>query len=140
MVSTRGRDTIPERRVRSAAHRLGLRFRVSARPVPAVRRTADLVFTRQRLAVFVDGCFWHGCPQHAVAPHTNVRFWTDKLARNRERDRDTDALLASAGWTVLRIWEHEDPVAAGHIIMHTVRALPPRGAMHTGTPGCPHHS
>jgi DNA mismatch endonuclease (patch repair protein) len=123
MVATRARDTLPERRLRSAAHRRGLRFRVCARPVPAVRRTADLVFARERLAVFVDGCFWHGCPDHFVVPHTNADFWTRKLTRNKERDRETDAILVAAGWTVLRVWEHADPAAASELLLRTVTGL-----------------
>jgi len=107
MAGTRGRDTVPERALRSAVHRLGLRFRVGIRPVPSVRRTADLVFTRQRLAVFVDGCFWHGCPDHATRPLANRAFWSAKLEQNRKRDHETEELLRDAGWTVLRVWEHE---------------------------------
>jgi DNA mismatch endonuclease (patch repair protein) len=126
MVATRGRDTIPERRLRSAAHRLGLRYRVSARPLPSMRRTADLLFARERLAVFVDGCFWHSCVAHSSTPHTNVAFWSEKLARTAERDRETDAALVAAGWTVLRIWEHEDPIAASHQVLKILMRL--RGA------------
>jgi DNA mismatch endonuclease (patch repair protein) len=109
MVGNRPRDTAPELAVRSAVHRLGLRYRVSVRPVPALRRTADLVFRRVQLAVFVDGCFWHGCPEHATSPALNRDFWRTKLDRNRMRDEETDAALERAGWAVLRIWEHEDP-------------------------------
>lgn len=123
MAATRGRDTTPELKIRSAAHRIGLRFRVCCRPLPAVRRTADLLFPGQRLAVFVDGCFWHGCPEHGVAPHTNMAFWTTKLARNTERDRETDRLLRGAGWIVLRIWEHVDPDEAVRTIGRAVTAL-----------------
>jgi DNA mismatch endonuclease (patch repair protein) len=108
MIGNRARDTAPERAVRSAAHRLGLRFLVSARPLPGLRRTADLVFRRQRLAVFVDGCFWHSCPIHATNPTLNGEFWRGKLERTRLRDLETGEALAEAGWSVLRIWEHED--------------------------------
>ena len=123
MVATRGRDTIPELRLRSEAHRLGLRYRVSARPIPSMRRTADLLFARERVAVFVDGCFWHSRPEHASTPRTNVAFWTGKLARTVERDREFDHTLAAAGWTVIRIWEHEDPNAAGQKLFRVVVAL-----------------
>ena len=109
MRGNRNRDTRPELAVRSAVHALGLRYRVAARPIAGVRRSADLVFRRRRVAVFVDGCYWHGCPDHFVLPRTNVDYWAAKIERNRERDAETDALLAEAGWTVVRVWEHEDP-------------------------------
>lgn len=95
--------------LRRELHRRGLRFRVD-HPLPGMpRRRADLVFTRAKIAVFVDGCFWHGCPEHATHPVANAAWWSEKLARNVERDRQTDEHLRGAGWTVLRIWEHEDP-------------------------------
>ena len=109
MRSNRSRDTKPEMAVRSAVHRRGIRFRVSARPQPELARTADLVLRKSRIAVFVDGCFWHGCPDHHTQPAANARFWADKIARNVERDAETTAYLRQAGWTVLRFWEHEDP-------------------------------
>lgn len=109
MRANRSRDTRPELAVRRAAHALGLRYRVSVRPVPTLRRTADLVFTRARIAVFVDGCFWHGCPEHHTVAVTNADFWAAKVTRNRDRDVQTSGLLREAGWTVLRFWEHEDP-------------------------------
>ncbi|MFJ4334539.1 MULTISPECIES: very short patch repair endonuclease [unclassified Streptomyces] len=112
MQSNRPRDTKPEKALRSAAHALGLRFKVSTRPLPKVRRTADLVFTRVRLAVFLDGCYWHGCPEHHTLSATNTAYWTDKLETNRRRDRQTDQWLREAGWEVLRVWEHEDPTTA----------------------------
>lgn len=112
MQSNKGRDTKPELALRQAVHAMGLRYRVSARPIPKVRRTADLVFTRARLAVFLDGCFWHGCPQHHTVAKTNADYWATKVDTNRRRDRQTDELLAEAGWAVLRIWEHEDPSEA----------------------------
>ena len=106
MKGNRGRDTKPELALRRAVHAKGLRYFVNRRPVKTVRRTADLVFPRVRLAVFLDGCFWHGCPVHHVAAKTNAEFWAEKIRRNRERDRETDGLLVANGWTVLRIWEH----------------------------------
>lgn len=111
MLKCRSRDTRPERAVRSAVHRLGLRYRVSRRPVPGVRRSADLVFSRARVAVFLDGCFWHGCPEHFVWPKTNADYWQAKITGNRARDRETDRILADAGWMPLRIWEHVAAVA-----------------------------
>jgi len=107
MQGNRGRDTGPEIVVRSALHAMGLRFRKNARPIKGLRCTADVVFPRERVAVFIDGCFWHGCPEHGRVPTKNSSYWGEKLERNAARDaRNTDALEA-AGWTVLRHWEHE---------------------------------
>ena len=84
-----------------------------AYPVPGQRRrTIDIAFTRQRLAVFVDGCFWHGCPEHGTAPRANSDWWRHKLEANHSRDIDTDEVLKDRGWSVVRIWEHEEPVTA----------------------------
>jgi DNA mismatch endonuclease (patch repair protein) len=104
------RDTAPELALRRELHRHGLRYFIHRRPVPDLRREADVVFPGAKLAVFVDGCFWHGCPDHGRRQHrTNGWYWPDKIERNRQRDRDTDARLVAAGWTPLRVWEHEDP-------------------------------
>lgn len=107
MRSNRGRDTAPEMAVRRRLHAVGLRYRVSVRPLVDVRRTADLVFRRQKVAVFVDGCFWHGCPEHYQSPSRNASYWAEKRARNLERDLETDTLLIARGWRPLRFWEHE---------------------------------
>lgn len=123
MQSNRGRDTAPELRLRSRLHALGLRYFVNRRPVKAVRRTADIVFPRLRIAVFVDGCFWHSCPVHGTSPATNSLFWIGKLERTEERDRETDAILGAAGWTVVRIWEHEDPEVAAAKIAELTTAV-----------------
>ncbi|BAH31032.1 very short patch repair endonuclease [Rhodococcus erythropolis] len=112
MSAQRRRDTKPEIALRRELHRRGLRYFVDRAPVKGVRRRADLVFPRRKVAVFVDGCFWHSCPQHATFPKNNAQWWTDKLAANVVRDRDTDARLTEQGWTVIRIWEHEDPLVA----------------------------
>lgn len=109
MVANRSKNTRPELAVRTLLHARGLRYRVHARPVASLRRTADIVFTRWRVAVFIDGCYWHGCPEHGVSPRRNADYWGPKLERNRARDRDTDLHLTAAGWTVLRFWEHEPP-------------------------------
>lgn len=122
MARTRGRDTAPERAIRSLLHRRGLRFRVDLAPIPGVRRRADLVFSRARVAVFVDGCFFHGCPEHATWPKHNAQFWREKIETNRRRDRDTDRRFAEHGWAVIRVWEHEDPVLAAERVEETVRA------------------
>ncbi|WP_425568892.1 very short patch repair endonuclease [Pseudonocardia xishanensis] len=121
MRSNKRRDTKPELALRSAVHALGLRYRVDARPLKGVRRTADLLFTRARVAVFLDGCFWHGCPEHHTVAKTNGDFWAQKVSDNRRRDRDTDAKLAEAGWRSLRIWEHEDPAEAARRVREAVR-------------------
>ncbi|MCY3661614.1 MAG: very short patch repair endonuclease [bacterium] len=122
MQANRNRDTRPELAVRSAVHRRGIRFRVSVRPEPEFARTADLVLRKTRIAVFVDGCFWHGCRAHHTQPTTNSRFWADKIARNIERDADTTAYLRQAGWTVLRFWEHEDPEAVADQVQAAVES------------------
>jgi DNA mismatch endonuclease (patch repair protein) len=100
--------TRPEQRLRCALHRAGLRFRKDFPIVTPERRVRpDIVFTRARLAVFVDGCFWHRCPQHGNVPRANTRYWAPKLERNVLRDREVDRALTVCGWRVLRIWEHE---------------------------------
>jgi DNA mismatch endonuclease (patch repair protein) len=116
------RNTEPEKTLRSELHRRGLRFRVHRRPLPGVRREADVVFSRARVAVFVDGCFWHGCPQHASWPKANADWWRAKIEANRERDQNTDRLLLDAGWAVVRMWTHDDPVSIGARIENLVRA------------------
>ena len=117
MQANRGRDTSPELALRALLHREGLRYRVNP-PLPFDRRRrADIAFTRVGLFVFVDGCFWHGCPKHFVTPKTRTEFWLDKVARNGARDRDTDRRLSELGFTPLRIWEHVDAeLASGEVI------------------------
>jgi DNA mismatch endonuclease (patch repair protein) len=117
MRGNRKRDTRPEMALRRAAHALGLRYRVAARPVAGQPWTADMVFTRARVAVFVDGCYWHGCPDHFKPPRTNAAYWSPKIARNRARDQLVDGILAGRGWISLRIWEHEPvPVALNRVL------------------------
>lgn len=118
---TRGRDTSPEIALRSELHRRGLRYWVDRPPIVRLRRRADVLFPRARLAVYVDGCFFHGCPEHATWPRHNAEFWREKIETNRRRDRDTDRRLAEAGWKVLRAWEHEDPVEVADRIERIVR-------------------
>jgi DNA mismatch endonuclease, patch repair protein len=115
------RDTLPERAIRSELHRRGLRFRVDRAPLPSLRSRADIVFGPARVAVYVDGCFWHSCPEHGTRPKSNAEWWNRKLDRNQERDRETDRVLRENGWTVVRIWEHEDPVAAADRVQAAVR-------------------
>ncbi|QBJ96826.1 very short patch repair endonuclease [Rhodococcus sp. ABRD24] len=112
MRAQRRRDTAPEVALRRELHRRGVRFFVDRAPLPGLRRRADLVFPRRRVAVYVDGCFWHSCPQHATAPKNNAQWWADKLAANVVRDRDTDVRITAAGWRVVRVWEHENPAEA----------------------------
>ncbi|WMX48979.1 very short patch repair endonuclease [Streptomyces roseicoloratus] len=107
MQAIRSRDTKPEQLIRRLLHAQGLRYRVAAKPLPGLRRTADIVFRPAKVAVFIDGCYWHGCPEHYVPPKTNPGYWSGKVAGNIARDRDTDQRLKAAGWTVLRFWEHE---------------------------------
>ena len=123
MISARREDTAPEKRIRSELHRLGLRFRLHRRIVPGVRRNADIVFGPVRVAVFVDGCFWHGCPLHGTKAKKNAEFWRRKLRDNRFRDRDTNARLEAAGWKVIRVWEHEEPKGAARTIARVVRRI-----------------
>jgi DNA mismatch endonuclease (patch repair protein) len=120
MQANRGRDTAPELAVRRAVHALGLRYRVSQRPVKAFPRTADMVFASPKVAVFMDGCYWHGCPEHFIPPRTNVEFWNKKIQRNVERDRETRWTLEQHGWLVLRYWEHDDPTEVAQQIRQMI--------------------
>lgn len=106
MVANRGRDTGPELAVRRILHAKGLRYRVDFAPLGG-RRRADIVFTRQRTVIFIDGCLWHGCPDHYTAPVRNAHFWADKVQSNTRRDAETTESLEKAGWVALRFWEHE---------------------------------
>lgn len=123
MRGNRRRDTKPELAVRRLVHAAGLRYRVDLAPLDTHRRhRADLVFTRAKVAVFVDGCYWHGCPEHHRIPAVNTDYWSAKASGNRDRDTRVNALLTDAGWTVLRFWEHEDPAAVAATIVDVVRA------------------
>ncbi|WP_324195363.1 very short patch repair endonuclease [Nocardia abscessus] len=108
MRANRRTDTKPEIRLRSALHRLGYRFRKDLRlDLGAVKIRPDIVFTARKVAIFVDGCFWHVCPEHGRQPTTNEWYWAPKLERNVDRDRAADIALSHAGWKVVRLWEHE---------------------------------
>lgn len=120
MRGNRSRDTSPELALRRLVHAAGLRYRVAAKPLPGMRRTADLVFGPTRVAVFIDGCYWHGCPEHFVPPKTNPEYWRQKIAGNIQRDHDTDARLAAAGWLVLRFWEHQPPDECAQAVRNAV--------------------
>ncbi len=108
MARTRRRDTKPELELRRKLFARGLRYRVDVPILGSIRRRPDIVFSRARVAVFVDGCFWHGCPDHATWPKANEAFWREKIETNKLRDRDTDQRLSDASWLVVRVWEHED--------------------------------
>lgn len=125
MQRTKRRDTPGELAVRSILHQRGLRFRVD-HSLPGLRRRADIVFTRDRLAVFIDGCFWHSCPEHGSWPKTNGAWWRAKILGNASRDRETDERLQHMGWTVVRAWEHEGAVDVAARVERELRAL--RGA------------
>lgn len=128
----RRRDTGLEIAYRRALFSYGLRYRVDHRLAP-LRRRADIAFTRWRVAVFLDGCFWHACPLHATLPKTNRNWWRDKLQSNASRDRDTETLLVSQGWRVVRLWEHEKlPVGLEKILTALVSAGMPRIHSHSG--------
>lgn len=123
MARQRRTGTSPELALRRELHRRGLRYRVDHK-IPAAglaRRRCDIAFTRARVAVFVDGCFWHACPEHATAPRANSEWWATKLAKNVERDRDTDGRLELAGWLVIRVWEHDFCLAAADRVEAVVR-------------------
>lgn len=120
MQGNKGYDSTPELAVRRAVHALGLRYRVGTRPLPGLNRRADLVFRRARVAVFVDGCFWHGCPDHFIGPKSNVEYWNTKIGRNVVRDRDTTAVITAGGWEVVRVWEHEDPTLVADAVAQLV--------------------
>ncbi|GAA4717376.1 very short patch repair endonuclease [Pedococcus ginsenosidimutans] len=113
--------TAPELALRRELHRRGLRYRVQVRIPGLPRRRPDIVFTRAKVAVFVDGCFWHACPDHCIVPKANREWWLWKFAVNRERDADTNKALADLGWAVVRIWEHESISSAADAVMTVVR-------------------
>jgi DNA mismatch endonuclease, patch repair protein len=116
-------DTKPELALRRMLWARGLRYRVHVRlPLIKLRRTADIAFLGPRVAVFVDGCYWHACPVHGTRPKANAHWWTEKLAANVQRDRDTDTRLREIGWESVRIWEHENPSEAVDRIEQIVEA------------------
>lgn len=115
------RDTGPELALRKALHARGLRYRVDRVAVKGMRSRPDIVFGPARVAVYVDGCFWHGCPVHGTAPRANKAFWADKLDRNRRRDQATDEALRKAGWEPVRVWEHEPASEAAERVAAMVR-------------------
>lgn len=123
MRANRGRDTGPELALRRMLHNRGLRYRVNTKPLPEVRRRADVVFPRARVAVFIDGCFWHGCRDHYRPATKNAEFWREKIESNQARDTETNMRLEAAGWTVIRIWEHDDFEQAAERVDQLVRRI-----------------
>ncbi|RYU09675.1 DNA mismatch endonuclease Vsr [Nocardioides iriomotensis] len=120
----KARDTQPELALRRLLHSRGLRYRVDrVLPLPGVRRRADIVFGPARVAVFVDGCFWHGCPLHGNPEvKSNTWYWPQKIERNRDRDADTDRRLRAINWLPIRLWAHDDPAEWADIVTTAVRA------------------
>ncbi|MFG2818293.1 very short patch repair endonuclease [Kitasatospora sp. NPDC048365] len=128
------RDTAQELAVRRLLFGWGLRYRVNA-PVPGMpRRTVDILFRGPRVAVFLDGCFWHGCPEHATSPKANATWWRTKLDRNTARDLETTEHLTTDGWTVLRFWEHETADEVACKVRDSVRA---KQSARAGRPAAP---
>ena len=122
MSRVRRRDTAPELELRSELHRRGFRYRVDRRPLQGLPSRADIVFGPAKVAVYVDGCFWHSCPEPGTMPRSNEAFWQEKLSRNQERDATVNAALAAAGWTVVRVWEHEEIALAADRVEAAIRA------------------
>lgn len=137
MAKVRQKGTDAEIALRRELYRIGLRYRVDYAVLKKPRRVADVAFPGLKIAIFVDGCFWHGCPEHATWPKRNAEFWRQKIEANRLRDADTNERLCALGWTVLRFWEHESPTEAAATVAETVatarskcRAFP-RGSQKT---------
>jgi DNA mismatch endonuclease (patch repair protein) len=108
MKSTRQHDTAPELELQSLLRDVSIEFETNAFPIAGFRRKADILFRDKKIAVFIDGCFWHGCPIHGTWPKENADFWRQKILKNQDRDRDTNIKLVEAGWKVIRVWEHEE--------------------------------
>lgn len=121
MLGNKSRDTKPELIVRRHLHASGLRYRVHARPIKTWNRRADIVFSRAKTAIFINGCYWHGCPKHYVEPKTNTDYWSHKIERNKERDAETFRRLRNEKWLVIPVWEHENLVARAEKIAIRVR-------------------
>jgi DNA mismatch endonuclease, patch repair protein len=127
MQRVRQKNTSAESALRRELHALGLRYRIQVPVLTKPRRVADVTFIGLRVAVFVDGCFWHGCPKHASWPKQNAEFWRAKILANQERDRDTDTRLLADGWLVVRVWSHETPCDAASRVADIVRRRRAKG-------------
>lgn len=132
MRAVRRKGTKAEQALWEALTELGLSFQRNQRPIPSLRREADVLFRREKVAVFVDGCFWHGCPLHGTQAKANAGFWERKISRNKERDRETNEILASTGWFVVRIWEHVEPRRAAGRVVDIVRSRSERVSLDGG--------
>lgn len=120
MAKVRQKDTGAEIALRRELYRIGLRYRVNYEVIKKPRRVVDIAFPGLKIAVLVDGCFWHGCPEHATWPKQNSLFWRQKIEANRSRDADTNSKLLEAGWVVLRFWEHQSPLEAANLVQQAV--------------------
>ena len=117
MQAAKQRDTAPEVKLRKALYEIGVRgYRVNRRPSKSSTGTADLVFIRKKIAIFVDGCYWHSCPIHGTSPKSNSKWWSAKLSANRDRDERINKALLEEGWSVLRIWEHQNSEQGARVI------------------------
>jgi DNA mismatch endonuclease (patch repair protein) len=123
MKAAKPRDTAPEKALRSELYKKGLRYRVDVRPIKELNRRADIVFQSAKVAIFVDGCFWHGCPKHGTQAKANAEFWKNKIKQNQIRDMETNQLLKKAGWKVIRVWEHEDSAKMSERIYKIIAKL-----------------
>ncbi|WP_186214095.1 very short patch repair endonuclease [Burkholderia gladioli] len=123
MAKVRQKATGAEVALRRELYRIGLRYRVDCAVLKKPRRVADIAFPGRRIAIFVDGCFWHGCPEHATWPKRNAEFWRQKIEANQRRDADTNERLRSLGWTVLRFWSHESPIDAAKVVANAVTII-----------------
>ncbi|WP_353215187.1 very short patch repair endonuclease [Salinisphaera hydrothermalis] len=126
MGKVRQKGTDAEMALRREMHRIGLRYRIDYEVLRKPRRVADVAFPGRKIAVFVDGCFWHGCPEHATWPKRNAEFWRQKIEANRRRDMDTNDRLRSIGWTVLRFWSHDSPAEAAKAVARVVAEVDPK--------------
>jgi len=122
MKAAKPSNTTPEENLRHELRKLELSFRNNKKLIPNVNRTVDIVFTKVKVAVLVDGCFWHGCPKHGTWPKENAEFWKKKIETNIERDKNTNILLRKNGWKVIRIWEHEGPQKAAQKIFKIIQS------------------
>lgn len=113
-------NTQPELRIRKLVHAVGLRYRIDTKPEKDLNRRADIVFRQAKVAVFIHGCFWHGCPRHFKSPKTNKRFWETKIERNIQRDKETRNILRKRGWRVIEIWEHQSSESGARSIVRVV--------------------
>jgi DNA mismatch endonuclease (patch repair protein) len=123
MEAAKPKDTLPEIKLRTALEEIGIHFEVDVKPIENLQRRADILVREDKIAVFVDGCFWHGCPIHGTQAKANAEFWADKIKRNKERDADTNRRLEADGWTVIRIWEHDDYIEAAKKIAQMIERI-----------------